>query len=194
MSSSYEKHAIAFQCAREASAIGLNAVLEWAKRLDPACEVLDLACGWGKPLALGLVQKGFRVHGIDHSPTLVQAFQLAIPQAPVLCENILESHFWGKKFSAIIAVGIIFLLNEDEQKQLLLRVASALEDQAHFLLSAPTQVCQWRDVLTGSVSISLGRDAYLAICHQLGLQFVDEFSDEGENHYFAFQKIVSGCD
>lgn len=188
MLSDYERHASIFQRTREASGIGVSAVLEWANRLESECDVLDLACGSGNPLAVELAEKGFRVHGIDNSPTLVRAFQLALPQAPVLCESVLESNFWNKKFSAILAVGIIFLLSEDEQKHLLTRIVFALKDHGHFLLTAPTQTCQWSDALTGSTSLSLGRETYLAACHERGLQLVDEFLDEGANHYYAFQK------
>lgn len=81
-----------------------------------------------------------------------------------------------------MAVGLIFLLDEGDQRRLLANVARVLEPAGRFLFSAPRETCRWSDTLTGRPSVSLGEDAYAAHLAGAGLTPADRHSDEGGNN------------
>lgn len=189
MTSDYEAHAQEFMKYRERSEIGVSTVLAWSHSLPSQASILDLGCGSGQPIAIALARAGFEMHGIDTSTTLVKAYREKLPQAQVMCESVEDSTFFHRQFDAVIAIGLMFLLDENVQTQLIQKVASHLRNGGQFLFTAPTQIHQWQDVLTGAEAKSLGAEAYIFQCHDAGLALVSEFIDEGENHYFLFAKL-----
>lgn len=106
------------------------------------------------------------------------------------CEAAETSTFFGRRFDAAIAIGLIFLLREDIQRQLIRRVATAVHPGGRFLFTAPTQDVSWEDILTRRPSRSLGMEAYTLILREADLELVGEFTDEGENHYYSTRKIL----
>jgi 2-polyprenyl-3-methyl-5-hydroxy-6-metoxy-1,4-benzoquinol methylase len=169
---------------RGESNIGVVTVRRWAHALRPGATILDLGCGHGVPLAMALIDDGFTIYGIDASETLTAAFRSRFPQARVTCEAVEGSDFFGRTFDAVIAIGLIFLLDADSQRHLIRKVAQTLTAGGHFLFTSPGKACAWTDVLTGGASLSLGADGYRAALMAAGLTLVDEYVDEGDNHYF----------
>jgi hypothetical protein len=47
----------------------------------------------------------------------------------------------------------------------------------------------WKDAMTEQDSISLGTEKYQELLTASGLSLVEEFEDEGENHYYHAVKI-----
>jgi SAM-dependent methyltransferase len=182
----YERIAKEFLAARgrATTGIGVSAVRAWARSLPPHSTVLDLGCGSGLPLTQVLIDEGRTVYAIDASPTLVAAFRQQFPDVTVACESVEQSAFFERKFDAILAWGLWFLLPATTQLDLLQRVASALNPGGRLLFTAPAQACTWRDALTGEESRSLGAEAYRNRLTELGLSVLREYDDEGENHYY----------
>ena len=187
-SNGYEAFAAEFISCRGESSIGVATVRRWALALQPGATILDLGCGHGVPLAAALIDDGFIVYGVDASPTLTGAFRSGFPHAQVACEAVERSGFFTRTFDAVLAIGLIFLLEADTQRDLIRRVAEALAPGGRFLFTSPREVCTWTDVLTGRASLSLGADAYKAILASAGLTLLDEYLDEGDNHYFDARK------
>jgi len=150
--------------------------------------VLDLGCGSGDPIAKELSRHGFSISGIDASPILIAEFHRQIPEASWACEAVEDSQFFGRKYDAILAVGLVFLLPEDAQQTVIGKVGEALEVNGSFLFTAPREACEWEDVLTGQRSVSLGARQYEAALLRTGLVVIESYVDEGENHYFACRK------
>jgi len=167
---------------------GSHAIANWAEFLQPGQEVLDIGCGFGGSYTHGLIDQGIQIYGIDASQSLLAEHRKRYPEALVRCEAVQRSLLFEKEFSGIIAVGLVFLLDRDTQVSLLRRVALALKKGGRLLFSAPWQVCEWDDLLTNRKSQSLGREAYCSILEKQGLILHEEFSDEGENHFFDFHK------
>ena len=184
-SNGYEAVASEYMRRREQSGIGITTVQTWARSLKSGAAILDLGCGHGLPISAALMDEGFIVYGIDASPSLTAAFRSRFPRAQVACETVEDSNFFGRKFDAVIAVGLMFLLSADMQEPLIQRVARTLNSDGRFLFTSPTEACTWDDVLTGRPSLSLGAGAYEAILSKAGLAFVDECLDEGDNHYYV---------
>lgn len=172
-SNGYEAVAPEFMRRREQSIIGIATVRMWSRLLPRGGAILDLGCGSGVPISTALNNEGFVVYGIDASANLTAAFRRRLPHAHVACEAIEDS-----------AVGLMFLLPSDVQRDLIRKVAVALNPDGRFLFTSPTQLCAWTDLLTGQESHSLGAEEYKAAFSEAGLTLVGEYEDEGENHYY----------
>ncbi|MFZ3485076.1 class I SAM-dependent methyltransferase [Sphingomonas sp. 3-13AW] len=173
------------------SPAGAALVLAWAKdRLPPSAAILEIGCGSGVPIAQALANAGFPVWGVDASPSLISAYRRNPPDMPAVCEAAQTSSFFDRAFFGIVSIGLVFLLDESDQRVLFAHIADALEPGGRFLFSAPREVCCWNDTLTGRVSRSLGAGAYGAHLAGAGLQLNDCLSDEGGNDYYDVAKPV----
>jgi len=177
--------------ARRSPVIGLAEVSNWAGAIPAGGSILDLGCGHGLPVASALVKLGFDVYGIDASTEMAQEFQLRLPTAHIRCEAVEQSSYFDRQFDAAIAIGLMFLLNGQSQRQLIHRVAAALHPGGALLFTAPAQAVSWLDNLTGQQSLSLGREAYRTLLQEGGFELATEFADEGGNHYYSATKPVS---
>jgi cyclopropane fatty-acyl-phospholipid synthase-like methyltransferase len=177
-----------FMARRDRSVIGVATVRKWTTALRAGASILDLGCGHGVPISAALIDDGFVVYGVDASPTLVAEFRRRFSNANVACEAAEKSNFFGRKFDAAIAIGLMFLLSSEAQRSLVHRVAGALNRGGRFLFTAPAQRAMWHDILTGRQSHSLGRHAYKSMLLEAGMKLVDEYVDEGENHYYESVK------
>lgn len=182
-SAGYEAIAERFMAVRSGT-IGVATVREWAATLSPGADVLDIGCGHGVPVTRTLLDAGLRVHAIEPSPTLAAAARENLPGCTIACEPFEESDFFGRRFDAALASGLLFLLPADSQRTLVSRVAAVLRPGGSFLFSAPAQLGVWADLLTGRESISLGRDAYLSLLDEAGFRLQAEYDDEGNGHYY----------
>ncbi|MBD1399033.1 class I SAM-dependent methyltransferase [Pontibacter sp. JH31] len=169
---------------RNMKGIGSSSVREWARALPQGAAVLDLGCGTGIPISKVLMDEGMAVYGLDVSITLINEFRKNFPNAPVVCEAVEDSSFFNRKFDAVIAWGLIFLLPEDSQVKVIQKAAAALRSGGKLLFTAPYQKTEWTDVMTKQLSRSLGAEQYSKLLAASGLTLLEEFEDEGENHYF----------
>ena len=183
-SNGYEAVAEDFTRLRLQSPTGLAIVRKWAASLPRGGCVLDVGAGSGEPLTAALIEAGLDVSAIDASPTMVAAFQRRFPGVEVACEPAEYSRFFERTFDGALAIGLVFLLPADSQRQLIRRMAAALKPGGRLLFSAPREVCVWDDLLTGQPSSSLGADEYRRIAAGSGLHILREYIDEGENHYY----------
>jgi|SRR5450830_498491 len=181
-SGGWEAIAAEFVAAR--SDIGSEVVRRWTNCLRPGSDVMDIGCGSGAPISQTLVEAGFAVFGIDASPTLLSMFRSQFPEAHAACETIQSSAFFGQKFDGAVAVGLLFLLSEEDQRKMIEKVGQALRPGGRFLFSAPRAQCEWRDVQTGQPSLSLGEVEYQRLLAGAGMHLNNIYVDEGGNHYF----------
>jgi len=184
----YENHAREFLAVRDRSSTGAEVVRRWAGSLRPGSEVLELACGGGLPVTRELVDAGLNVWAIDSSKTLLAEFEARFPGVPVRRQRVQESDGFSRRFDAVIAVGILFLLDEADQKRLIARVQEMLLPGGRFLFSAPLETGRWNDLTTGIESLSLGQEAYEAALAGAGLRLVDRYRDEGNGNYYDAER------
>lgn len=186
LSNGYEAAVVEFMKLR--SETGAGVVETWAASLPQNAKLLDIGCGHGHPLTPVLLRAGVQLSAIDAAPKMVAAFKQNFPDVRVACEAAEESDFFGEKFDAVLSVGLMFLLPEKTQTQLIPRIAKALKPKGKFLFSAPKQKCDWVDVLTGQTSWSLGADRYAAILNPCGLTVTATHTDAGGSHYYEAVK------
>ncbi|SKC95705.1 Methyltransferase domain-containing protein [Chitinophaga ginsengisegetis] len=164
--------------------IGSSTVRAWARTFNSGSVVLDVGCGTGIPVTKILLDEGLTAYALDASPTMIEAFRRNFPSVPVSCESVERSPFFNRSFDGIIAVGLIFLLSEATQRALIPKMAAALNPGGRLLFTAPLYKVEWKDAMTEQLSVSLGAEQYRELISASGLSIVDEFDDEGENHYF----------
>lgn len=189
LSNGYESVSAAWLARRgndktRSTAIGVKEVRKWAKTLPRGGSVIDLGCGPGFPVTVLLVEEGLQVFGIDAAPSLVEAFRHNLPGTPIVCESVLESRFFDRTFDAVLSIGLMFLLKAEDQHCLIRRFADILVPGGRLLFTSTAQPHVWNDGMTGMESISLGAEEYRRRLSAVGLSVINEFEDEGENHYF----------
>ncbi len=177
--------------ARHGSRVGTQVIRDWSQDLPEGAVVLDLGCGSGEPVSTELAKRGFTIFGVDASPSLIAQFRRQLPHAQAECCAVESSRFFDRSFDAVVAVGLMFLLPAAMQSQLIARIGRALQDDGRFLFSAPWQVCEWNDILTGRRSVSLGAAEYERQLRAAGLRVTGKYVDEGESHYFSARKGVA---
>lgn len=185
-SNGYEAYAATFiRCrSKGVNGVGALSVRQWAKSLPANATVLDIGCGAGDPISKALTDEGLTVYGIDASPSMVQIFRQNFPNSPVSCEAVEDSVFFNRQFDAIIAWGLMFLLPVETQEVVIQKMAGALYAGGKLMFTAPAQKLKWEDAITAIESISLGAERYKALLAASGLSLIEEFEDEGENHYY----------
>ena len=187
-SNGYEGIAQDYISYRSKSTIGVEAVRIWAHTLKSNATILDLGCGNGIPITKALVDDGYSLHGIDASQTLIESYRKNFPDLPAACEPVETSAFFNKRFDGVVAWGLIFLLSENDQIQLIHSVSKILITGGQFLFTSPEEVCTWTDNMTGLESRSLGAERYKGILYSAGLSFTGDYVDEGDNYYYYAQK------
>ncbi|HEU5377736.1 MAG TPA: class I SAM-dependent methyltransferase [Ktedonobacteraceae bacterium] len=168
--------------------VGVNVVRKWAQTLPCRAAVLDLGCGPGFPITEILVAEGLTVFGVDAAPSFVQAFRRNLPNIPVVCEAVQDSHFFDRTFDGVLAWGLMFLLSPEDQGQLIRRIADILVPGGQLLFTSPSEPVMWNDAMTGLESRSLGAEGYRRLLRAVGLSVTSEYEDEGQNHYFDVRK------
>jgi cyclopropane fatty-acyl-phospholipid synthase-like methyltransferase len=187
--SAYEKHARAFLSARDRTTTGADVVERWARSLDPGTEVLEIGCGGGFPVTRVLVDAGLKLWAVDSSPTLVSEFRARFPEIPVKCARASECTYFGRKFGAVISIGLAFLLNAEEQAALIRGASELIVPGGRLLFTAPLEKATWADTTTGHQCRSLGRAQYESILADAGFRVVATYEDEGRNNYYEAERV-----
>lgn len=185
----YEMQALRYLDDRDRSRVGVEIVEHWARALPFGTPVVEIACGGGYPITQVLVDAGLAVWAIDTSPTLLRQFRLRFPMIPTQCASALASDYFGRTFEAIISIGLVSYLREDEQLAFIHRVSEILEPRGRFLFTAPVEMGMWQDVTTGLECWSLGRIGYTRALEDIGFRVIRTHVDEGENNYYEAEKI-----
>ena len=180
----YEKNAQNYLRGRDESLVGYKIVRQWANKLPTGCEVIEIACGGGYPVTRELAETGLNLWAIDSSKTLITEFQKRFPNVEAKCERVQDSNFFNRKFDAAVAIGLIFLLPESEQAELIKRISNILNPGGKFLFMAPIKTGKWLDLNTGIQCSSLGYDRYQEILRNSGFQIISTLEDAGENNYY----------
>ncbi len=168
--------------------IGVPEITRWEQQLPSQSHILDLGCGHGLPLASALQAKGHYLYGIDLSPTLIDEYKRNISGSKVECGSALDSSYFDRKFDAVLAIGLFFLMAEEEQRDCFPRIADVLNPGGRFLFTAPVQEARWLDALSGNLSHSLGEKTYRELLLGAGFEIDAEYIDSGKAHYYDSMK------
>jgi SAM-dependent methyltransferase len=83
----------------------------------PGGTILDLGCGFGKPIAAYLIAQGFEVCGVDSSPTMISRCRKDHPQREWRVADM-RTLALGRRFDGVLAWDSFFHLNFDDQRRM----------------------------------------------------------------------------
>lgn len=114
----YERHAVAWDHDRRAASwIDRPFIEHFLSLLPRGATVLDLGCGGGSPVALHMVAQGFRVTGVDSSPTLISLCRTRMPDQEWIVGDM-RSLALGRRFGGILAWDSFFHLRPEDQESM----------------------------------------------------------------------------
>ena len=113
----YERHAHAWDDGRGRSMMERPWLDAFASLLAPGASVLDIGCGAGEPIAAHLVANGFRVTGVDASPTLIGICRARFPDGEWQVADM-RALSLGRPFDGLIAWDSFFHLGYDDQRRM----------------------------------------------------------------------------
>ncbi len=113
----YERNARAWDDARGRSLMERPWLDAFTSLLAPGAAVLDVGCGAGEPMAAHLLSSGFRVTGVDASPSLVGICRARFPHAEWHVADM-RTLALGRTFHGLIAWDSFFHLGYDDQRRM----------------------------------------------------------------------------
>lgn len=125
----YERWAASFSSPMLATLERLLALLE------PGAHVLDLGCGNGLPVARVLVDRGFRVTGVDVSAGQLERARRNVPEAELVHGDALEVELPAEPFDACVCAFVLGHVPRGELPTLLRRLHGWLGVGAPALVS-----------------------------------------------------------
>jgi SAM-dependent methyltransferase len=108
--------------------------------LPSGASVLDLGCGTGNPIAKYIVQKGFRLVGVDQSKKMLEIAKNEIPEAEFIHGDMVEIEFAGI-FAAAVAWDSVFHVERRHHPAIFRKLAHSLKPGARLFLSVGGSGC-----------------------------------------------------
>jgi cyclopropane fatty-acyl-phospholipid synthase-like methyltransferase len=106
-----------------------------AHRLEPGARVLDLGCGTGEPVARYLVEKGFRVVGVDESAAMLEIARRVLPEAKLVRADMCELEL-DERFAAAVVWDSLFHVERARHQEVFQKLSCLLAPGGLLLLSA----------------------------------------------------------
>lgn len=131
----YERHALAYDRDRSRSLQERAWLDRFLSRVPPGGTILDVGCGMGEPIARYLIERGFRVVGVDASPRMIELCRARFPDAEWLVADMrkLDLH---RRFDGILAWDSLFHLSTDDQRGMFRRFAEHAEPGAPLMFTS----------------------------------------------------------
>ena len=154
----------------------------WLRRfrdlLPEGGNLLDLGCGAGEPIARYFIERGFRMHGIDTSPSLIGRCATRFPEQRWEVGDMRTSAL-DSTFDGIIAWDSFFHLSRDDQRAMFEVFARHVNDGAALMFTSGTRDGEVTGALEGEplYHASLDEEEYRALLEQHGF-VVEEYVAE----------------
>jgi trans-aconitate methyltransferase len=133
----YERHARSFDRDRNRSLQERSWLDRFLAHVRPAGAVLDVGCGMGEPMARYCLEAGFRVVGIDSSPSLIAMCRARFPHAEWLVGDMRDLAL-DRRFEGILAWDSFFHLSGNDQRRMFRRFADHAEPGAPLMFTSGT--------------------------------------------------------
>ena len=144
----YEENAAAWDRMRGPGLFETPWLDRFLARVRPGGTILDIGCGTGLPIARYLIERGFRVTGIDSAPSFIAMCQARFPGHEWQVADV-RSLALGRRFDGLIAWhSAFFHLTPEDQEPLFPRLAGhAAPGAALIFTSGPERgevIAEWQ--------------------------------------------------
>ena len=126
----YERHAQDFDRERSGKLPEKTWLDRFLSHVRPAGVVLDIGCGMAEPIVRYILESGFRVVGVDSSPSLIEMRRARFPDSEWIIGDMRELNL-ERRFDGLLAWDSFFHLRMNDQRPMSARFA------AHALPGAP---------------------------------------------------------
>ena len=133
----YKRHARAFDRDRARGLVEKPWLDRFLALVPPGGTVLDLGCGMAEPMAGYVVASGYRVVGVDSSPTLIDLCRDRYPEEVWLVGDM-RSVTFTRQFDGVLAWDSFFHLHADDQREVLVRFAAHARPAAPLMFTSGT--------------------------------------------------------
>ena len=113
----YERHAREWDADRGRSLFEKPWLDRFAALLPRGASILDLGCGSAEPIGRSLIEQGFRLTGIDSSPTLIALCRARFPDQEWAVADMRRLAL-GQTFHGLIAWNSFFHLAHADQRRM----------------------------------------------------------------------------
>jgi SAM-dependent methyltransferase len=113
----YQRHAGAWDRARSRALDERPWLNRFADLLPQRAHVLDIGCGGGEPLARHLIERGYRLTGVDSSPPLVETCRDRFPDQEWIVGDMRDLSL-GRQFDGLLVWDSFFHLAPDDQRRM----------------------------------------------------------------------------
>ena len=120
----YEAHAHDFDRDRSRSLQEKAWLNRFLKHVRPSGVVLDIGCGMAEPIARYILEAGFRVVGLDSSPSMIELCRSRFPASEWIVGDMRQLEL-DRRFDALLAWDSFFHLHMDEQRAMFRRSSSS---------------------------------------------------------------------
>ena len=104
--------------------------------LPPGGTVLDVGCGAGWPVAAALIERGFKVTGVDPSPGLLAHAAETLPSGEWLSGDMRTLDLGERRFDGLLAWHSLFHLSPADQRIALPRILGHAAGTCVFMTSS----------------------------------------------------------
>lgn len=111
----YEENAEAWDRMRGRDLFERPWLERFATLLPERAAVLDIGCGMGEPIGRWLIEKGYRLTGVDSAPSLIAKCRERFPDQEWIAADMRALDL-GRRFDGIIVWHSAFHLQPDDQK------------------------------------------------------------------------------
>lgn len=143
----YEENAAAWDIQRGRDLHERAWLERFAALLPPGGSVLDIGCGMGEPIAAWLIGRGFRVTGVDSSPSLIALATRRFPEQSWQVADMRELAL-EERFDGLISWHSFFHLKPEDQRPMFARFAGhSAPGAALMFTSGPEhgeEIGEWR--------------------------------------------------
>jgi SAM-dependent methyltransferase len=134
----YEENAAAWDEVRGAELKEREWIDQFLAYVPAGGRLLDLGCGSGRPVAAYLIERGFRVTGVDSSPSLIALCRDRFPEEEWLVGDMRALDL-GRRFDGILAWYSFFHLHFDDQQAMFPRFAAHAKPGAPLIFTSGPQ-------------------------------------------------------
>lgn len=131
----YERHAQAYDRDRGRSLQERPWLDRFLSHVHPGGTVLDVGCGMGEPIDRHLIERGFQVVGVDASPSMIELCRARFPASEWVVADMRELEL-GRRFAGILAWDSFFHLGMDDQRSMVPRFASHVQEGAPLMFTS----------------------------------------------------------
>jgi SAM-dependent methyltransferase len=130
----YQRHAREYDRDRSCSLQERAWLDRFLIHVRPGGTVLDLGSGTGEPIARYLLDRGFRVVGVDGSPAMIELCRARFPDCEWFVADMRQLEL-GRRFDGLLAWDSFFHLGKDDQRAMFRRFASHAQSGAPLMFT-----------------------------------------------------------